>query len=196
MNIRTQIITIGLLRVILNTMHRMVYPFLTIFARGLGVDVTAISFALAGRNLAGIFGPVFGPVADIRGRRFVMLLGIAIFTLGVGLVAVHPGLVTFTAALILAILSKSLFDPAVHAYFGDHVAYAQRGTAIAVVEMAWSLSFIAGVPAMGFLIAHYGWSAPFPALLLLGIGMFIAIARMIPNDRPVLTAETPNVAAL
>jgi predicted MFS family arabinose efflux permease len=184
MRIRTQIIIVGSLRVVLNTMHRMVYPFLAIFARGLGVDVTAISFALAGRNLAGIVGPVFGPVADLRGRKFVMLTGIVLFTVGVGLVAIHPGLVTFSAALILAILSKSLFDPSVHAYLGDRVPYEQRGTAIAVVEMAWSLSFIAGVPAMGFLIAHYGWSAPFPILAALGIGMFAVIWRMIPHDRP------------
>ncbi len=184
MKIRTQIITVGLLRIILNTMHRMVYPFLAIFARGLGVDVTAISFALAGRNLAGILGPVFAPVADLRGRKFVMLTGIACFTVGVGLVAVHPSLLTFSAALILAILSKSLFDPTVQAYFGDRVPYEQRGTAIAVIEMAWSLSFIAGVPAMGFLIARFGWSAPFPVLAILGIGMFVVIWRMIPHDRP------------
>ena len=103
------------------------------------MDVTAISFALAGRNLAGILGPVFAPVADLRGRKFVMLTGIVCFTVGVGLVAVHPGLLTFSAALILAILSKSLFDPAVQAYFGDRVPYEQRGSAIAVTEMAWSL---------------------------------------------------------
>ncbi len=184
MRIRTQIVIVGLLRVILNTMHRMVYPFLTIFARGLGVDVQAISLALAGRNLAGILGPAFGPVADVRGRRFVMLAGILCFTVGVGAVAIRPGLVTFAVALILAILSKSLFDPSVQAYFGDRVPYAQRGTALAVIEMAWSLSFIAGVPAMGFLIAHFGWSAPVPALAVLGIVMFIIIAWMIPRDSP------------
>jgi predicted MFS family arabinose efflux permease len=181
---RTQIILVALLRVILNTMHRMVYPFLAIFARGLGVDVTALSFALAGRNLVGIVGPAFGPVADSRGRKFVMLTGIAFFTVGVGLVALHPGLATFSAALILAILSKSVFDPAVQAYFGDLVPYHQRGTAIAVIEMAWSLSFIAGVPAMGFLIAHFGWSSPFPVLAILGVVMFVAIWRIIPHDGP------------
>ncbi len=194
MKIRTQIIIVGLLRVILNTMHRMVYPFLTIFARGLGVDVTTISFALVGRNLVGIVGPAFGPVADVRGRRFVMLMGIGSFTLGVGLVAIHPGLPTFAAALVLAVLSKSLFDPAVQAYFGDRVPYDQRGTAIAVIEMAWSLSFIAGVPAMGFLIAHYGWSAPFPVLTALGIVMFIIIARMIPHDGRAAAAVTDGQA--
>ncbi len=182
MRIRTQIIIVGLLRVILNTMHRMVYPFLTIFARGLGVDVTALSFALAGRNLIGVIGPLFGPVADMRGRKFVMLIGVACFTTGVALVAILPGLVTFAVALMLAILSKSLFDPAVQAYFGDRVPYEQRGTAIAVIEMAWSLSFILGVPAMGLLIAHFGWIGPFPALTVLGIVMFVVIWRMIPHD--------------
>jgi MFS transporter, DHA1 family, inner membrane transport protein len=184
MRIRTQIIVIGLLRVILNTMHRMVYPFLTVFARGLGVDVTAISFALAGRNLIGILGPAIMPVAERRGQKFVMLAGVVCFTLGVGLVAIHPSLVTFSAALMLAILSKSLFDPAVQAYFGDRVPYAQRGTAIAMIEMAWSLSFIAGVPAMGFLIAHFGWTSPFPVLAALGLVMFITIYRMIPRAGP------------
>src|SRR5512140_810162 len=82
MKIRTQIILIGLLRVILNTMHRMVYPFLAVFARGLGVDIQALAFALAGRNLVGVLGPVFGPVADRRGRKLVMLVGVAFLTLG------------------------------------------------------------------------------------------------------------------
>src|SRR5512142_2802766 len=196
MKLRSQSIVVGLLRVILNTMHRMVYPFLGVFARGLGVDVTAISFALAARNLFGIVGPAFGPVADVRGRRFVMLIGIATFTLGVALVAIWPGLVTFTLALILAILSKSLFDPAVHAYFGDRVPYQQRGTAIAVVEMAWSLSFILGVPAMGLLIARFGWSAPFPALTVLGVLMFIIIARVIPHDQSAPTDGAPAAPAM
>lgn len=184
MRVRTQIIVIALLRIIMNTMHRMVYPFLAVFARGMGVDVTAISLALAGRNITGIFGPVLAPIADARGRKFGMLAGIVTFTLGVGLVAVRPGLFTFSAALLLAILGKTWFDPAVHAYFGDRVAYEQRGTAVAVTEMAWSAAFIAGIPAMGLLIAHYGWSAPFPVLAMLGLLMFGVIWRMIPPDAP------------
>ncbi len=34
------------IRIILNTMHRMVYPFLAVFARGLGVDIASMSYAL------------------------------------------------------------------------------------------------------------------------------------------------------
>jgi DHA1 family inner membrane transport protein len=160
----------------------MVYPFLSVFARGLGVDVLTISFVLTGRNMVGIFGPLLAPIADVRGRKLGMLLGVGLFTLGAGLVALRPSVVTFAAALLFGILSKSLFDPAVHAYFGDRTAYEQRGTAVAVIEMAWSMAFIAGVPAMGLLIARFGWQAPFPVLAILGLGMLAVIWRLIPED--------------
>src|SRR4030042_3828155 len=131
MRLRFQLLIFMLLRIILNTMHRMVYPFLAVFARGLGVDVMAVSFALTGRNVVGIFGPLLATISDVRGRKLGMLLGVGLFTLGTALVAIRPGVITFAAALILAILSKGLFDPAVHAYFGDRISYERRGTAIA-----------------------------------------------------------------
>ena len=181
MRLRFQLIIIMLLRTIFNTMHRMVYPFLGTFARGLGVDITALSFALTGRALAGAFVPFISSVSDQRGRRFGMLAGIVLFTCGVAMVAIWPSLWTMTAALILALLGKYLFDPAMQAYFGDRIPYQQRGLALAITEVSWSLAFIVGVPAMGFLIARYGWSAPFPVLTVLGVGMFVVIWWMVPR---------------
>jgi predicted MFS family arabinose efflux permease len=169
------------LRTIFNTMHRMVYPFLGAFSRGLGVDVTALSFALTGRAFLGAFIPFLSSISDQRGRQFGMLAGITLFTAGVGLVALFPSLWSLTAALLLALLGKYLFDPAMQAYFGDRIPYQRRGLALAVTEVGWSLSFIIGVPAMGFLIARFGWSAPFPVLALLGVGMFAVIWKMVPK---------------
>jgi MFS family permease len=156
MRLRFQLLIVMVLRTIINTMHRMVYPFLGTFARGLGVDITALSFALTGRSLAGALAPFIGSVADQRGRRFGMLAGATLFILGVALVAAWPSLWTLTAALVLALLGKYMFDPAMQAYFGDRVPYQRRGLALAVTELSWSLAFILGVPAVGFLIARYG----------------------------------------
>ncbi len=181
MRLRFQLLIIMVLRTIFNTMHRMVYPFLGTFARGLGVDITALSFALTGRSLVGAFVPFIASVSDQRGRRFGMLVGIALFTFGVALVAISPSLWTLTAALILALLGKYMFDPAMQAYFGDRVPYQRRGLALAITEVSWSLSFIIGVPAIGFLIARSGWSAPFPVLTVLGLGMFAVIWWMAPR---------------
>ncbi|MBN1454166.1 MAG: MFS transporter [Anaerolineales bacterium] len=192
MRLRFQLLIVMVLRTIFNTMHRMVYPFLGTFARGLGVDITALSFALTGRSLVGAFVPFIASVSDQRGRRFGMLVGIALFTFGVALVAIAPSLWTLTAALILALLGKYMFDPAMQAYFGDRVPYRRRGLALAITEVSWSLSFIIGVPAMGFLIARSGWSAPFPVLTVLGLGMFAVIWWMAPRmDANHIPARNP-----
>jgi predicted MFS family arabinose efflux permease len=182
MHLRLQLVVFMLLRTIFNTMHRMVYPFLSVFARGLGVDLTTISFAITARSLVGALSPVFAPIADQRGRKFGMLTGLVLFTVGMGLVAISPGLITLSIAMVLAILGKYLFDPAMQAYFGDRIPYGERGTALAVTEMAWSLSFIAGIPLMGWLISKYGWNAPFPLLAALGAVMIAVIQRMIPRE--------------
>ena len=172
------------LRTILNTAHRMVYPFLSIFARGLGVDISTMSLLMTVRSLVGASSPLFAPIADRRGRRFGMLLGVAVFTLGMGIVAISPSFWTLAAALILAILGKYMFDPSMQAYFGDRIPYAERGTALAITEVAWSMAFILGVPAMGFLIAKFGWSAPFPVLAVLGLLVIFFIWRIVPREDP------------
>jgi predicted MFS family arabinose efflux permease len=184
MRLRFQLLVFMVLRTILNTMHRMVYPFLTVFARGLGVEITTISYVVTARSFFGMFAPVFGSIADQRGRKFGMLAGILLFTLGMGAVALQPNFVTFSIAVLLAILGKYLFDPAMQAYFGDRIPYERRGTALAVTEAAWSMSFIAGVPLAGLLIAGYGWDAPFPLLAGLGLVMFAVIWRMVPYTPP------------
>ncbi len=184
MRLRFQLLVFVFLRTILNTMHRMVYPFLAVFARGLGVDLTTLSFVVTARSFVGVFAPIFGSIADHRGRRFGMLSGVFLFTVGMGLVAFHPTFITFSIAVLLAILSKYLFDPSMQAYFGDRIPYERRGTALAVTEVAWSLAFIAGVPLAGYLIAAYGWNAPFPLLAGLGLVMFVVVWQMVPRTPP------------
>ncbi len=173
-----------LLRTILNTAHRMVYPFLPVFARGLGVDLSVMSLLMTARSLLGATSPLFAPIADRHGRKFGMLTGLVIFTLGAGLVALLPSLWTLTLALMLAMVGKYMFDPAMQAYFGDRIPYHRRGTALAVTEVAWSMSFIVGMPVIGFLIDRYGWSAPFPLLAALGLAAFLVLWRVIPTQDP------------
>ncbi len=59
-----QVVLFTLVRVVFHTAYRMVYPFLSAFGRGLGVDVATISVALTGRSLVGIAGPFLAPLAD------------------------------------------------------------------------------------------------------------------------------------
>ncbi|HNB41428.1 MAG TPA: hypothetical protein PLG52_08000, partial [Anaerolineales bacterium] len=97
MKLRFQLAIFLFVRTVLNSIHRMVYPFLPIFARGLGIDLSTMSLLMTGRSLLGATSPFLGPIADWRGRKFGMLSGLGIFILGIGLVALFP---TFWALVI------------------------------------------------------------------------------------------------
>jgi MFS transporter, DHA1 family, inner membrane transport protein len=190
--LRIQIIALTVIRTVLNTMHRMVYPFLPALGRGLGVDIQSLSLALTARSAAGIFGPFFASVADSRGRKAGMIFGMMLFTAGITLVVLWPVYPTFVAALIMAALGKYAFDPSMQAYLGDRVAYNRRGLALAITELSWSLSFIVGVPLAGFLIARGGWIAPFPLLAGLGLVSIFGLIWLLPPD-PVVQVKGPGL---
>jgi MFS transporter, DHA1 family, inner membrane transport protein len=191
-SLRFQIVVFSAIRMVVNTSHRMVYPFLPVFSRGLGVDLPSLSLALTTRGLVGVFGPFLASIADSRGRKTGMLFGMVLFSGGVSLVVLYPTFPAFVLALIFTTLSKYTFDPAMQAYLGDRIAYRRRGLAMAITELGWSFSFIVGVPLVGYLIARGGWMAPFPLLSILGLVSLLGLAWMLPRDQ-VTGVNKPNL---
>jgi len=177
-----QAVAFAVIRIVINTMHRMVYPFLAVFSRGLGIDLIIVSRVLATRSLIGVIGPFFATIGDSRGRKLGMLLGLGLFIAGTSIVVFWPTFPAFTTALLLTILGKIIFDPPMQAYLGDRVPYARRGRILAVTELGWSLAFVIGVPLMGFLISRWGWMSPFWTLTILGVFAFFLLNWMIPRD--------------
>jgi predicted MFS family arabinose efflux permease len=192
--LRLQILAILIVRLVFNTMHRMIYPFLSYFDRGLGVDLNTMAYALMARSLTGIFSPLLASVADSRGRKTGMLFGLILFSLGGSLVVFWPVYPVFAASLVLSTAGYLVFIPSLQAYLGDRVLYEQRGLVMAVSEIAWSISAIVGVPLVGFLIARQGWLAPFPLLAVLGLFSFGLLLRILPRD-PTVNAEQPKLWA-
>ena len=183
-SLRLQVVVFTATRVLLSTMHRMIYPFLLTFGRGLGVDMAAITLAVTARSLAGASGPFLAWVADNHGRKVGMIFGLGLFVLGTSLVVIWPTYPIFFLALILTVLGRYVFDPAMQAYLGDRVPYDRRGRVTGITEMGWSLAFILGVPLMGFLIARRGWMAPFPLLAILGLAAIAVLGWLVPRDLP------------
>jgi predicted MFS family arabinose efflux permease len=170
------------IRVVLNTAHRMIYPFLPVFARGLGVDLATVSALVANRSFFGIITPFLFPFVEPRGRRFGMLIGTGLVSAALGLVALAPGLTTLGLGMVLGLVGRTFFEPSMLAYVADHVPYEKRGTVTAFAEFAWSLSFILGVPAVGFLIAHFTWSTPFGVLSLVMAAGCLLVGVLVRED--------------
>ncbi|KAF0111254.1 MAG: major facilitator superfamily protein [Chloroflexi bacterium] len=172
-------------RMVVNTASRMIYPFLAVFAAGLNVEIAVISMAMAVSMATSAVGPFIAPIADRRGRRTGMLIGMAIFLAGVFSVSLFPSVTTFFIAIILVNLGNNIFLPALQAYIGDHTPYAKRGAYLAVTELSWALSFIMLVPLAGFMLENSTWNMPFIGLSVLGTLMTALIWILVPKDAPV-----------
>ena len=181
-SISQQLIAFASTRLILSTAYRMVFPFLPIFARGLGASLETVSFVIGVRSATGLAGPIFGAIADTRSRRRAMLEGLVLFSGGMLLTRFFPTLLFFSIGLIVSGVGNIVVDAAIYAYVGDRVPYARRGRAIAIIEVGWSAAFLVGIPVAGWLIARRGWYAPFPWLAGLGLIAAVWLRRILPSD--------------
>lgn len=194
--LRTQLIAFTFTRTVVNTAFRMVYPFMPVFARALGVDIEAIALAVTARSALGITGPVIGSAGDQLGRKFAMLIGLIIFILGMAVVVLWPTYASFFLSLLLGGSAKIIFDPSMQAYLGDRVDYDQRGRVLAITEFGWSGAALIGIPIAGWVIAFFGWVAPFTLLGILGILAALVIWRVIPGQSPTQTQRVPLRTAM
>ncbi len=176
MKIKSHILVFTMARIAVVTNYRMVYPFLPVFARGLGVEPGALAMALSIRSFLGVFGPFLATVADTHNRKTGILLGMGLFAAGSGMVGIWPSFWPFIFGTSLVLLGNVVFVPSLNAYLGDHVPFERRGRVMAFVELSWSLAFIIGIPIVRFLIESYSWVTPF--FLLSGVGLFFFILML------------------
>lgn len=188
-----------ILRTVLQTITRMVYPFLAVLARGMGVEVTSITTALGISMLTALLGPLLAPLSDRYGRRTGILLGVSIFTLSAALVAIFPGFPAFAVSLFLGNLAINIFLPSVFAFLGDRTPYNRRGLVMGIFEISWAACFFLMVPFVGLLIQNFGWQNAYAALALLGAFGIVAVIAFIPGTRPPQAAgsgETMHLRAV
>lgn len=168
-----QIGVASLCRFLLNTARRFPYPFAPALSRGLDVPLAAVTSLIAVNQVTGVLSLLFGPVADRWGYRLMLFAGLGSLATGMLAGALLPWYVVILTGLFLAGLGKSMFDPALQAYVGEKVPFRRRGLVVGFMETVWAGSTLVGIPLIGLLIAHFGWTAPFLALgacALLGMG--------------------------
>jgi len=187
--INWQIAYFTLVRTVMNSGYRMVYPLLPLFASGMGVELSAFAAAFSVRSFLGIIAPFLATFADTRGRKAGMLLGMGIFTLGCGIVATWPGFLTFVIASTLIVIGNGVFIPSMQAYLGDHVPFEKRGAVMSITELSWALGFIIGVPVLGALLAATTWFAPFIALTALGLILGGLLIKVVPGENVLSTGN-------
>jgi predicted MFS family arabinose efflux permease len=148
----------------------------------MGVPLTAVTSIIAVNQSTAILGMFFGPLADRLGYRLMMLSGLGMLVLGMFAGGFLPFYGIVLAALFLAGMGKSVFDPAIQAYIGQRVPFHRRGLFIGLIEFSWAGSTLVGIPLAGLLIEYMGWRAPFFAVGGVGLIGMVGLMILLPKD--------------
>lgn len=178
-----QIIIAILLKLLLNTGRRFIYPFAPVVSRGLDVPLTAVTSIIATSQVVPLLGLFSGPLTDRIGFRFMMQTGIS--TLAAGMLICGLGFDYWPVflGLILASLGKTLFDPAIQAFVGHTVPFEKRGRVIGIIEISWAGSTLIGIPILSMIIEHGGLRVSFFIMALLGGIGWIILGKTFPSDK-------------
>ncbi len=177
------VITATFSKLLLNTSRRFIYPFAPAIARGLGMPLTSVTNLIAVNQITSVLGPVFAPFGDRYGYKIMLLLALICLTVGMFAAGYMPLYSVLLVSLFLAGLAKNIYDPALQALVGESVPYEKRGLVIGLLEIAWALSTLIGIPAAGFLIDRYNWQTPFIAFGVMSLISLIITYIIFPQDR-------------
>ncbi|MDO9600127.1 MAG: MFS transporter [Azoarcus sp.] len=116
-----------------------------------------------------------GRLGDIMGRRRLLLIGIALFTLASLLCAMAPTLWLLIAARALQGLGAAVMMALTMAFVGETIPKAKTGSAIGLLGTMSAIGTALGPSLGGVLIAGFGWRAIFFINLPLGaLTLFLA----------------------
>lgn len=176
------------MRLLVDTSVQLFYPFLPLFAAGLGITAVSMGRLVGLRTLMGLLSPFWGALADRHGYRLVMNGALWGIVAGLVLVGVSPplttglGVVTAVCGMILMGSGLNAFVPNLFAYLSAQLPYSQRSRGLGLLEMAWAVAGIVGVFLVGWAMDRWGWRVPLLGLAGLLLASSVAM-RSFPKTK-------------
>ncbi|MBT3389319.1 MAG: MFS transporter [Chloroflexi bacterium] len=188
---------IFVIRLVVDTSFRMAYPFIPQISAGLNLSVASFGWLLTIRSTSGLLGPAIGRLADRIGRRNIMGAALLIQFVGMAGMALAKGWWGALPMFLVGVATNA-FLPSQQAYISDQVPYERRGRALASVDIAFAISGIVVMPAIGWMMNIWGWRIPFAVLSVLSLIAAVLIWRKLPasETRTRSMAEPQRMGAL
>ena len=159
--------------------------YIAILSQEMGWSKTTLSGAAALQSMeSAVIGPLLGWMLDRFGPQSIIRWGIVIFSLGLFLFSQMESVSTFYVSAVLMAIGASLAG-----YFPLSVALVQwfeknRARALSIMGLGFAMGGMM-VPAMAWLIEHWGWrnTALLSGVLALVLGLPLArVIRRRPED--------------
>ena len=142
-------------------------------------DVSSLSWVITAYLLASTaVAPVFGTLADIYGRRAMIIAALSLFVAGSILCAIAPNMPVLILARGLQGLGGGGIMPVVQTVISDVVSPRERGQYQAYFSGVWVVAGIGGPVVGGVFAEHLHWSMIFWINVPLALG---ALALLLPK---------------
>ena len=176
-SIRRPLTWLMVARILVNMALRLVYPFNTDIARGLGVSLDSVGRVLGLGEVAGLASLGIGRQLD-RGH-YARWITVGVGSAGVGALLLGLGghLWVFGLGFALIACGVAVMTTSAHAWIGESVPYAERGRVIGTFETSWAVALLVGAPVAGVLIARGSWWWPFTAIGVLVLMVLPFVGR-------------------
>jgi DHA1 family inner membrane transport protein len=153
-------------------------------AEGLGTTEPRVSYTI---TLYAIVVAVASPVLSIvlaqRNRGTLMASALGVIAVGTGITAVATNLGTFEVGRVLAALGGAALVPTATAAAPALLPPAQRGRALAVAGLGFTLAIALGSPVGTALAGSGGWRLPLAALAVVG-ALLAVVLLLVVRDVP------------
>lgn len=156
---------------------------------GLHASPSQLQWVVSGYALAfGMVPIIGGRLGDDRGRRRMLLIGIASFVVTSAAVGLAPSIEVLTVARVLQGVAGGLVNPQVSGIIQLLFAGEERGRAFgalgANVGLATALGPVIGGLIIGAVGPRFGWRATFLINVPIGTAAFLLCARWLPRRAP------------
>ncbi|WP_461313170.1 MFS transporter [Acinetobacter sp. GN11] len=140
-------------------------------ASDLNIGVSTLQWIIDSYNLVyAIFLLTGGLLADLYGRRFIFMIGAAIFTIASLICAAAPSAFILIIGRSLAGLGAALFIPASLAIIRvTWLEATERGRILGIWAACNGLAFVIGPTLGGLLISHFSWRSIFIIVIPISI---------------------------
>ncbi|MCW2578276.1 MAG: Arabinose efflux permease [Modestobacter sp.] len=150
-----------------------------------GAGPSQLQWVVSGYALAfGMVPIIGGRLGDDRGRKRMLLIGIAAFVVFSALVGLAPSPAVLIAARVLQGLAGGLVNPQVSGLVQQLFPLRERGKAFGLIGAAVGIATAAGPVVGGLLIAlggeQFGWRLCFLVNVPIGLAALVLCARLLP----------------
>ncbi|WP_068547740.1 MFS transporter [Thalassotalea crassostreae] len=178
-----------------------------------GYDVLAIAFAAPGmtaewglsKAVLGIILPaelvgmalgsiIMGALADSKGRRPTMLLGLVILTVGMGIAGVAPNIYVLGAARVFTGIGIGGLLAAATATSSDYCNNKNRSLAVVLVAGGFAFGVYLGATFLAPLLKEYDWRVTFYLGAVLSLLFIPLVYALVPETITYLERKRPEGA--